>query len=150
MEQHSVAGIPLQLARNCIVASIQVDLSDAVLAKFQHDLLELLQRSAAAGVILDVSGIEILDLEEFAALKQTASMAQLMGAKTIFSGFRAGVVSALVELDADTEGITAAFDLDAAFEALERANAEPRDDEEEAPDTEDSAGDGDVGVNAGG
>ena len=119
MEHHDTARIPLQLSRNCIVASIQVDLSDEVLRQFHTDLLELLSRTGAGGVILDVAGIEVLDLDEFEALKHTLEMAKLMGAKTIFSGFRAGVVAALVELEADIEGLVATRDLDSASEMLE-------------------------------
>ncbi|MEE4193467.1 MAG: STAS domain-containing protein [Halieaceae bacterium] len=115
----NVARVPMQLSRGCIVVSIQVDLSDAVLAQFRTDLLDLLQRSGAEAVILDVSGIAIMDLEEYQALRDTMSMAALMGARTIFSGFQAGVVSALVELDARTDDIEAAFNLDSAFELLE-------------------------------
>ena len=105
--------------RNCVVASIQVDLSEGVLSQFRTDLLAMLQQASAASVILDVSGVEVMDLVEFEALRQTVDMARLMGARTIFSGFRAGVVSALVELDAEVESIDAALNLDAAFDALE-------------------------------
>jgi rsbT antagonist protein RsbS len=101
------------------VASIQVDLGDEALGQFRTDLLEMLQRTNASAVILDVSGIEIIDLVEFQALRDTMSMAALMGARTVFAGFRPGVVSALVELDAPVEDITAAFNLDAAFALLD-------------------------------
>ena len=78
-----------------------------------------------------------MDLVEFQALRDTMNMAALMGARTIFAGFRAGVVSALVELDAAVEDITAAFNLDAAFALLE-SEAEPELDTSEAdtPDEE--------------
>lgn len=126
MEGHTVARVPLQLSRNCIVASIQVDLSDEVLARFRLDLLDRLQRSSARAIILDVSGIEIIDLAEFRALRDTMTMARLMGARTIFAGFRPGVVSALVELDAEVDEIEAAFNLDGAFALLEEtAEREP-------------------------
>ena len=119
MQDHNIPRIPLQLVSDCVVASIQVDLSEDVLAQFRTDLLAMLQRTSAASVILDVSGVEIMDLVEFEALRQTVSMARLIGARTIFSGFRAGVVSALVELDAEVGSIDAALNLDAAFVALE-------------------------------
>ncbi len=113
------ARIPLQLSRNCIVASIQVDLSSDVLRRFRVDLLEFLQQTGAQAVILDLSGLEILDLEEFEALKQTMAMASLMGAKSIVAGLRPGVVSALIELNADVEDILAAYNLDDAFSQIE-------------------------------
>ena len=144
MEGHDAATIPLQVSRGCVVASIQVDISDAVLAGFREQLLELLRSSGAAGVILDMSGVEVLDLDEFEALQQTMDMAQLMGAKTVFSGFRPGVVSALLELDADTRGMYAALNLDAAFDMLE-TKAEPKPaeqpiSEEDEPQNGDNAG----------
>ncbi len=130
----NVARVPMQLSRGCIVVSLQIDLSDAVLAQFRIDLLDLLQSADATAVILDLSGIAIMDLEEFQALRDTMSMAALMGARTIFSGFQAGVVSALVELDARTDDIDAALNLDMAFEMLAPPEAaEPQEDEEDAP-----------------
>jgi rsbT antagonist protein RsbS len=113
------ARIPLQLSRNCIVASIQVDLTFDVLRRFRTELLEFLMQSGAQAVIFDLSGLEILDLEEFKALRHTISMVSLMGARSIVAGMRPGVVSALIELNADVDGILAAFNLDDAFSLVE-------------------------------
>ncbi|MDJ0878873.1 MAG: STAS domain-containing protein [Halieaceae bacterium] len=132
----NAARIPMQVSRGCIVVSIQVDLSEAVLAQFRTDLLELLQRSGAEAVILDVSGIAIMDLQEFQALRDTMSMAALMGARTIFSGFQAGVVSSLVELEAPISDIQAALNLDTAFELL-APEPDAEDDTPEDGDAED-------------
>ena len=118
----SSARIPLQLSRNCIVASIQVDLTYDVLRRFRADLLAYLQQTGAQAVILDLSGLEILDLEEFEALRQTMSMVSLMGAKSIVAGMRPGVVSSLIALNADVDGILAAFNLDDAFNQIEAQN----------------------------
>lgn len=119
MEGRSVLRIPLQLSRQCVVASIQVDFSEEVLKQFRVDLLELIQTAGARAVILDVSGVEILDLEDFEALKKTMDMAALMGARSIVSGLHAGVVSSLVQLNADTDSIEAALNLDEAFKLIE-------------------------------
>jgi rsbT antagonist protein RsbS len=98
-ERGGIAKIPLQTSRNCVIASIQIDLSDAVLRQFRTQLLELIQSSGAHGVILDVSGIEVL------------------------AGLQAGVVSSLVELGAETEDIVAAMDLDDAFRVMDQLRA---------------------------
>ena len=123
METGSVSRIPLQLSRNCVVASIQIDLSEEVLRQFRSDLLDFLHSSGAGGVILDVSGVDVLDLEDFEAIKRTMEMAALMGARTVISGLRPGVVSALVELEADTDGIVAESNLDEAFRAMDELNS---------------------------
>jgi rsbT antagonist protein RsbS len=111
--------IPLQLAQQCVVASIQVDLDDRVLATFREELLEFLRRSGARGVILDLSGVAVMDREEFGALRDTMRMALLMGATTIVSGMQPGVVSALIDLDADTDGVLATATLDDAFALMQ-------------------------------
>ena len=121
MDSRRTERIPLQLSRSCVVASIQVDLEETVLRTFHTELLDLLQRSGARGVILDLSGVEVLDSVDFAALRRTMAMADLMGAKTVFAGFRPGVVSALVDLEADVCGIDAALNLDDAFRRMAAA-----------------------------
>ena len=132
-ESGSVIRIPLQVSRDCVVASIQVDLSEEVLDQFRTDLLELIGSSGASGVILDLSGVEVMDFQDFDALRRTAAMADLMGARTVLSGFNAGVVSSLVELEADTEDVVAALDLDEAFrvmEELRKADLDMRQDDD--------------------
>jgi rsbT antagonist protein RsbS len=122
-ERSGVAKIPLQISRNCVIASIQIDLSDAILRQFRMELLELIQTSGAHGVILDVSGIEVMDYEDFEALHKTMAMARLMGASSVLAGLQAGVVSSLVELGAETEDVVAAMDLDDAFRVMDQLRA---------------------------
>jgi rsbT antagonist protein RsbS len=126
-ESGSVTRIPLQVSRQCVVASIQVDLSEEVLDQFRIDLLELIGSSGANGVILDLSGVEVMDFQDFDALRRTIAMARLMGSRTVLSGLKAGVVSSLVELEADTEDIVAALDLDDAFRVMEDLRSIDRD-----------------------
>ena len=123
MMDSGATSVPLQVSRGCVIASIQVDLSDEILSRFREDLLELVHTSGANGIILDVSGIEVMDHRDFEALRSTMAMAQLMGARTVLSGLRAGVVSALVELGVDSDDVVAARDLDDAFTIMESLRA---------------------------
>ena len=122
MTDSNVQHIPLQVARGCVVASIQIDLTPEVLRQFRMDLLERVQESRANGVILDISGIDILDLDDFNGLRNTMEMAEIMGARPILSGLKPGVVSALIDLGADPEGLNAVFNLDDAFRLLDGFN----------------------------
>jgi rsbT antagonist protein RsbS len=114
----NVPRIPLQMSNQCLVASIQVDLTDAVLEQFRDDLLKELQDRQPRGVILDLSGIEVMDLSDFENIRSTTSMAGLMGAQAVVCGLRPGVVASLILLGAETDELTAARDLDMAFELL--------------------------------
>jgi rsbT antagonist protein RsbS len=116
--------IPMQLSRGCVVASLQIDLSEDVIARFRKDLLEFLHSTGAHSVILDVSGLDVIDGNDFNALKLAMSMAQLMGAHSIVSGLKPGVVSSIIELGVETRDVNAALDLDDAFDVIERLRAE--------------------------
>jgi rsbT antagonist protein RsbS len=124
MDVRTIQRIPLQLSQNCIVASIQVDLSEELLRLFREDLLKLLHSSEADGIILDLSGVEIIDAEDWEAIRGTMTMANLMGARSIVAGLRPGVVSALVELEVDVEDIDAALNLDEALKLMAALRAE--------------------------
>jgi len=110
--------IPLQLIQGCLVASIQIDLTDQVLSLFREELLERIASTRVHGVVLDVSGVEIMDSTDFDMLKTTMTMASVMGATPIIVGLKPGVVSALVDMDVDTRGVRAALNLDDALQIL--------------------------------
>jgi rsbT antagonist protein RsbS len=125
----SQTSVPIQRAMGCLVASIQVDLDDRVIQQLADSLLEALHRQSARGVILDLSGVAIMDAEEFAALRKIERMAGLMGARTIFAGLKPGVVSALIDLDADIAELVASRSLDDAFLLID-ADSEGREGED--------------------
>ena len=128
MAHHAdIPGVAIQVSRGVVVASIQVDLDDDVLARFRQELLDCIHETDSRGVILDVSGLETLDSEELAALRRIMVMTALMGAESVLVGLRPGVVSALIEAGADVDGLRAAINLDAAFALLE---PEPEDETE--------------------
>lgn len=123
MQHKDVPRIPLQFSEGCVVASIQIDLTEEVLQQFRKDLLERLKDTGAKGLILDLSGVEVMDYQDFKALNKTLSMASLLGAKTILTGFQPGVVSSLVDFNADIDHINATLNLDDAFELMQHLNA---------------------------
>jgi rsbT antagonist protein RsbS len=125
-EAQDVTRIPLQRARDCVVASLQVDLDESILARFQADLLEFLARGAASGVLLDMSGVDVLDADEFRGLKRIMNMVAVMGSRPILAGLKPGVVSALVSMGLSGDRLETALNLDDAFARLEGDPESPR------------------------
>ena len=121
MASGSIPRIPIQVSRDCVVASIQIDLSEDVLRQFRADFLEMIRQSEASNVILDVSGVEVMDEEDFQAIRNTMHMANLLGVRSVLAGLRPGVVSSLIELGVDTEGFETALNLDEAFRLMEQS-----------------------------
>ena len=116
----AVGGVrgPLQISHQCVIASVQVDLTPEVTESLENDVLDLIQESRATGLIIDLSGVKLLEPEEFTALRRVMTMARLMGAHPVISGFRPGVVSALMDLDVDVVGIEATRSTDDAIELI--------------------------------
>ena len=119
MNTNDIPAVAIQVSRGLLIASIQVDLDDQVLARFRDEVLLRLQETGANGVILDLSGLATLDSHEFSALRRIITMIEIMGAQCVLTGMRPGVVSALIEVGADADGLRTAIDLDAAFIMLE-------------------------------
>ena len=123
MEGEAVPSVPLRLSRNCVVASVRLSLRGEVASQFQNDLLQYVRRTGAAGVIIDVSSVEVMDADDFDALRRTLTMVSLMGAQPVLVGLRPGVVSALIELGVDDDGIDTALDLDQGFALIKTLRA---------------------------
>ncbi len=120
MSSADVARVPLQLSRGVVMASIQLDLSPAIIDRFRQDLLAFVKRSGATGVLIDVSGVELMDYDDFEGLRRTIEMVKLMGLRTVVSGLQAGAVSALVELGVPGQSLETALNLDEGFNLLLR------------------------------
>ena len=110
-----IPRVTMNITRGCLIATIQVTLTPQVLDRFQRDLLERIRESGARRVILDCSGVDTVDVEDFERMRKIVAMAALIGSRTVFAGLRPGVASVLVDLGADLDGIEAATDIDAAL-----------------------------------
>ena len=119
----------LRQSPGCLHVLLVRNLDEEILRGFQDDLLERVKRSQVGGVIVDLSGVQIMDGHDFKALQRTISMAELLGAKTVISGMQPGVVASLVDLQVDLDDIVAAFNLDDAFRVMEDLRAGLMDDE---------------------
>ena len=115
------SGVPVQLHKNCLIASIQVDLSERILKQFQKELLDrIVEEVNIKGVVLDLSGLQIIDLPDFEELVKIIHMIKLVGFKTVVLGLRPEVVSSLIMLDANVDDLLGVASLDEAIEILEQ------------------------------
>lgn len=130
-----------------LIAVIQIELGDSVIERFREDLLAEIRRRSAPSLIVDVSGLEVMDIHEFEQLCRIFRMAKIMGCRSILAGLQPGIVAALVQLDADTEGLETVLSVEHAVNLLRReaaaaaAAAFDPDDEQPAPETADEGDD---------
>jgi rsbT antagonist protein RsbS len=104
--------IPILKLGSTLLATIQIDLHDTVVDSFQTDVLEEIERTAARGLIIDISALETVDSYVARMLANTAKMAKLMGTDTVIVGMRPAVAATLVRMGYFMEGIDTALSLE--------------------------------------
>jgi rsbT antagonist protein RsbS len=109
----------LRVGGNLLV-TVQTDLHDAVAEAFQQDLLSTIERTGAAGLLIDVSGLEMVDSYVARVLADTGQMAKLMGTETVIVGIRPEVAATLVRMGYTMTGVRTALNVDEGLALLPR------------------------------
>lgn len=111
-------AIPLLRLGRTLIASIQVELRDDVAQAFQEDVLAALEQRRAEGLIVDISGLEVVDTYVARVLAETGRMAHLMGAATVLVGMRPEIAATLVRMGYAMDGISTALNLEEGLALL--------------------------------
>ncbi len=108
----------MNISRNCLVVTIQGELYDDILSIMRANILEKIKATKVRGLVLDFGTVRMLDSFTFNSFTDTAKMASLLGATTVFVGLQPGVVSTLVDLSVEIKGFDTALTIEDAFEQL--------------------------------
>jgi rsbT antagonist protein RsbS len=111
-------SIPLLRIGRTLLASIQVELRDKVAHAFQEGVLEALEKGEMTGLVIDISGLEVVDTYVARVLTETGRMAKLMGATTVLVGMRPEIAATLVRMGYAMEGVQTALDLEEGLALL--------------------------------
>ncbi|WP_027964888.1 STAS domain-containing protein [Halalkalibacillus halophilus] len=104
--------IPILKLHDYLLVSIQVELDDQSAMEFQEDLLKKIHNSGATGVVIDLTSVEVIDSFIAKVLGDVVSMADLMGAKVVFTGVQPAVSMTLIELGIYLKEVPTALDLE--------------------------------------
>lgn len=107
----------LQIGRNLIVP-VQGDLYDQLVLELQTEILGRIERTTAAGLILDVTALEFVDSFMARVLNDIATMASLMGTRTVVVGISPAVAIILMDLGLQLTEVPTARDLEKGLELL--------------------------------
>lgn len=119
-------AIPILRLGATLLASIQTELRDQVAQAFQEDVLAALELRQADGLVIDISGLEVVDTYVARVLVETARMAKLMGASTVLVGMRPEIAATLVRMGYAMEGVQTALNLEEGLARLKGAQGGPR------------------------
>jgi rsbT antagonist protein RsbS len=116
--------IPIVRLSGKLIVSIQTALSDTVVDRLQQDVAAACERGDARGLVVDVSGVDVLDSYITRSLRDLAVMARLMGVETVVCGLRPAVAMTLVEMGMELPGVRTALNLDRALALLDSLQPE--------------------------
>ena len=114
----STSKIVINEMRNAMVATVQIPLTRDVLSQFRTDLLVKIRTNYSPNLILNFSGLEIMDRKEFEEIQNIVQMAYLMGVKSYFVGLSPAIAATLVLMDVDIRNIKSALNLEDALSAI--------------------------------
>lgn len=138
-ERATLPKVAMHITRGCLVVPIQVELYCETIIQIQKDVLERVKETGAKGVIIDVSGVDIIDSFIAQTISDTARMASMLGATTVLTGFKPDVVASLIDLDFELKDIQTAITLEDGFQRL-KPIVEPKEKSEEIEEPEEESG----------
>jgi rsbT antagonist protein RsbS len=112
------------------VVPIQEELSKEAALRIQRNLLEQVYAKSIKGVIIDLSGVKVIDGILWEVFSKTARMVKMLGFPTVITGLRPGVVASIIDLDLDFSDLITAMNLEDALEILTQST-EPEMDAED-------------------
>lgn len=111
--------VPILKQRNYLIASIQAVLTDEDLVSLRDRLVEQVGRYRSDGVILDVTGLDVMDSFSVRTMRDLAHMIRLRGANTVIVGIQPEVAFSMVRLGLSLEGVSTALDLEEGLTYLD-------------------------------
>src|SRR5919202_7058371 len=115
--------VPILQLGDYLIASIQTALADTEVTELRESVVERVRRVRARGVIVDVTGLDIIDSFAARALRSVVKAASLCGTETAIVGIRPDVAAAMVQFELDLRPLHTAPDLGEGLALLdERTN----------------------------
>ena len=110
-----------------LVATIHAALPDADIVRFQTDLADQVSKHRSRAVIIDVSGLDVIDSFTARTLQDITRTVKLKGADAVVVGIQPAVAFAMVQLGLFLGGVRTALDLDDGLQLVQDGLSSSRD-----------------------
>ena len=112
--------IPILKMGEFLLVTLQVDMHDQLAMRLQDDLTQAIQAKSTRGVLIDISGLEMVDSFMGRMLSDISGMARILDARTVLVGMQPAVAITLVELGLSLPGIDTALNVERGMQLLRR------------------------------
>jgi rsbT antagonist protein RsbS len=125
--------IPILRMGKFLLVTIQIDLYDRLATNLEADLVQMVNKTEARGVLIDISALSIVDSFMGRILGNIGSMSKIMDAETVVVGMQPAVAITLIELGLELKGVHTALNVEKGMELLHQKigsyDEEPEEDE---------------------
>jgi rsbT antagonist protein RsbS len=104
--------IPILKQGRVLIVSMQASMSDLDLIQLRDELADRVGRLRSSAVVIDVSGVDVMDSFATRTLRGIAQTTKLRGAETVIVGIQPDVAFAMVQLGLTLDGVGTALDLE--------------------------------------
>lgn len=112
--------IPILKIGHFLMVAIQVDLYDRLALNLESDLIQMVSKTGARGVLIDISSVSIVDSFMGRILGNIAGMSKVLDAETVIVGMQPAVAITLVELGLPLKGVQTALNVEKGMELLQK------------------------------
>lgn len=116
--------IPILRMADTLLVTIQVDMHDRLATQLKEDLADRILQHRARAVLIEISGLDMVDSFIAGTLGAIARMAKVMDAETVIVGMQPAVAITLVEMGVVLTGIRYALSVESGMAALRSSLAE--------------------------
>lgn len=116
-----------------LLVTIQVDLYDKLAEDLEADLVHMVNKTGAKGVLIDISAVSIIDSFMGRIIGNIGTMAKILDADTVVVGMQPAVAITLVELGLPLKGVHCALNVERGMALLQMKTYQ-----EEAQEQEDN------------
>jgi rsbT antagonist protein RsbS len=110
--------IPILKMGRFLLVTIQVDLYDKLALTLEADLIQMVDKTDAKGVLIDISAVSIVDSFMGRIMGNIAQMSKILDAETVVVGMQPAVAITLIELGLPLKGVHTALDVDSGMALL--------------------------------
>jgi len=111
--------IPILTMGKFLLVTIQIDLYDRLAENLESDLIQMVKKTGAQGVLIDISAVSIIDSFMGRILGNIAMMTKIMDAETVVVGMQPAVAITLIELGLSLNGVYSALNIEKGMELLQ-------------------------------
>ncbi len=111
--------VPIIRLGSCLLVSLQGDLDDSAVLSLEADLTAKVTQTRATGVLIEVSGLAVVDSFIARVIARIAAMIRLLGAETVVVGIQPAVAITLVELGIGMDQVRTALNAAEAMAVLQ-------------------------------